>query len=327
MAALLLRALVLSALGAWARTTPRFRKVVPHKVAAPNHVLRVCNAFPSFDNLTVVRKSQLLTGAEPMQYKTCRDLNGSHLLEGDELQMDIGAGVSHTFEIGELPKRDSLLVLVVYRHLRSFMDMSFHSHVFEKWTDGSAQLAVMDTYDGSSSLSLRIAHDVGIDEAHGVGGSEELKYNNVVAVNAGDYRISLQGKESESKESKIKDLVDFVGLANQTYIVLRVGGVNSTAKGSDVNAFPEELMVFPQSRHRDLKDGHRKGFERELQRHVKPAVDAAKKVVDRAKQAMSPASGSMVAHSGTARAQAMPWLSVLGLLMTLASPTRVQHVV
>jgi len=278
------RALVLLAIGATASKIPSFSRRRYVEVAPadlPKYVLRICNAYPSPENLTVVRRSRRLEGFEPMQYKTCRDLNGIHLTDGDELEVDIGT-ISHTFQIGELPKRDAMLLLVVYRHLRSFMDMAFHSHIFEKIGDDSVQLAAIDTYDGTSSLTPRIAHDVGVKQSHGVGGSAELKFDSINEVNPGDYRIALQGKESDMES--MKDIVEFVAVPNQTYIVLRIGALK--AEGS--HAFPEELLVFPHSQHQDLKEGNslKNKIERELQRQAEPIVDKAEEVIKRAKQAV-----------------------------------------
>jgi hypothetical protein len=195
-----------------------------------NHQLRVCNAFPNSQTLDVFKASEKLTKDAPMQYKTCADFS-SPLRAGDKLDFHIADVTDGTFSVAELPKSDAVLLLVVHLHDQHSTAMSFESHVFGE--NHNAQVAVIDTYRGTAKANPWIR-----DEAAGnLSRSEQLRYNSVVAVNAGKYDVALDDEEGVERARS-----DLVALDRGAYVVLRTG--SETQFGE---RFPEELLVFPQS--------------------------------------------------------------------------------
>merc|ERR1719188_2015396 len=70
--------------------------------------------------------------------------------------------------------------------------------------------------------------------------SEDLRYDSVVAVSPGRYEVALAGQAAHTS---------LVALDHESYVVLRVGSEDKRG------AFPEELVVFPQSDAHSLPSG------------------------------------------------------------------------
>lgn len=207
-----------------------------------DHHLRVCNAYPSTTGLFITNGKEDLT-SDDMPYKSCKDFK-TKLSSGDKLNFKIGATSEGTFSIAELPKTDSVLLLVAHRHDPNSTSLMFESHVFADLAN--AQVAVIDTYKGHSRAVPRIMDEELPPATQGSKTallsthhrSEELHYNSVVAVQPGRYEVALAGEDGETTSQK-----ELVALKRESYVVLRTG---VEARQED-QSFPEELVVFPES--------------------------------------------------------------------------------
>merc|ERR1719291_756432 len=88
-----------------------------------------------------------------MPYKKCGEFTPS-LKDGDKIDFKVGDSSAGSFSVSELPGNDAVLVLVIYRHDTLSTAVSFESHVFANLIN--AQIAVLDTYKGSTKASLTI---------------------------------------------------------------------------------------------------------------------------------------------------------------------------
>ncbi|CAE7258596.1 unnamed protein product [Symbiodinium natans] len=198
--------------------------------------LRVCNAFPSSEPLSVAWRETILTGDEPLSYKACRDVPLSSAMKaGERLHIGLRNGPSNTFQLSDLPKSASLLLLVCFRQGKNSLDLQFRSHAFEPVQNESVPVAVLDTYDGPEKSEVRIGRDMEVN----AGGGEQLWYDSVVSVSPGSYRLWLRSEDAT------KDDLRFAASTSSTYVVIRVGG--EAHESSEGMEFPQELMIFPKS--------------------------------------------------------------------------------
>lgn len=203
-----------------------------------NHRIRICNAYPFAGSLSVTRgKDESLTGNEPLPYKACKDFVSS-LKAGDKLNFKIGDAGAGTFAVADLPNSDAMLLLVVHRHDIRSTSVSFESHVFANLK--SAQVAIIDTYKGSTKAIPRIM-DAPVQGAPinlaAKSRSEELSFDSVVAVNPGKYEIVFSGADGMQTSKG-----ELVALDKEIYVVLRTG-----VEADKGQAYPQELVVFPMS--------------------------------------------------------------------------------
>eukprot|EP00434_Breviolum_minutum_P034790 symbB.v1.2.030796.t1/scaffold3510.1/size55064/6 len=207
------------------------RDQVVRKPSTTVRTLRVCHAFPSDEPMSVAWRDMVLTTDEPLKYKTCKNLPAPQALKaGEELHIGLRNGPSNTFQISELPEGpDGTLLLVCFRQGRNTLDLQFQSHVFAPIQNGSAQVAIMDTYDGPVKSEQPELH-VGRAGEVNAGGGELVSFDSIVKVNPGDYKLWL-------------DEVGFEVAALSSYVVLRVGG--EAHESSEGKEFKEELVVFP----------------------------------------------------------------------------------
>lgn len=188
--------------------------------------LRICNAYPYAGALDVFNGKTKLTQM-PMEYKFCGDF-ATPLGVGDKLKFKVGDASAGTFTISDLPNNDAVLLIVIQRHDTLSNAVSFQSHVFANLLN--AQIAVIDTYkhDGKSNGHAEIS-----DGKHR---QEKLKFNSVVAVNPGEYTVSLiDGKKNEGDSS-------LVALNRESYVVIRTG-----VAARQGPSYPEELIIYPSS--------------------------------------------------------------------------------
>lgn len=195
--------------------------------AAPEfkHRLRVCNAYPYNDAVDVYRGREKLTKL-PMAYKMCGDF-ASQLLAGDKLKFMVGDNSAGTFTISDLPNNDAVLLLVIHRHDTLSTAVAFKSHVFANLLN--AQVAVIDAFKGRSRGTAEI-HD-------GSARREKLKYNSVVAMNPGEYKVDLV--DAGGKDQVIEDLV---ALNRESYVIIRTG-----VDSEQGPQYPQDLIVYPMS--------------------------------------------------------------------------------
>lgn len=204
------------------------------KAVTFKHRLRACNAYPYAAPLDVFKnKVDKLTADEPLPYKTCREFNFP-LKAGDKLKFKVGDANAGVFSVSDLPNTDAVLLLVIHRHDTLTNAVSFESHVFAKLLN--AQLAVIDTYKGSEKAGIRIMDAKSGDDKNTRG--EDLHYNSVVAVNAGDYEVVLKGMDGKTKSK-----TSLVAVNKESYVILRVG-----VEAQQGQSYPQEVVVSPHSK-------------------------------------------------------------------------------
>lgn len=191
--------------------------------------LRVCNAYAYEGSLDVFRgKEEKLTDSQPMNYRSCRDFEPP-LHEGDKLDFRIGEASAGTFSVADLPESDAVLLLVIHRHDVYSTAVSFESHVFAHVEN--SQVAVIDTFKGGARSTPEIMDFIGGKRR------EVLRYDSVLAVHPGEYKVQLAGQDGQAvAESKL------VALNHECYVVLRAG-----IEAHQGTPFPQELIIFPQS--------------------------------------------------------------------------------
>jgi len=200
------------------------------------HRLRVCNAYPFSAALDVMKGTTKLTD-QAMKYKSCEDFLAP-LKAGDKLEFKIGDASAGTFAVQDLPNNDAVLLLIIHRHDQVSTAVSFESHVFANLMN--AQVAVIDTYKGSSQSSPKIKD---VADATKQSRSEELRYSSIVAVNPGVYEVELDGADG-----KVASKSQLVALNRESYVVIRTG-----VESKNGASFPQELMIFPNSDPATLK--------------------------------------------------------------------------
>merc|ERR1740130_2486377 len=175
-------------------------------------------------------KEKLTT--EAMPYKKCGQF-APPLKDGDKLDFKVGDSSAGTFSVSGLPQNDAVLVLIIHRHDPLSTAVSFESHVFSSLLN--TQVAVIDTYKGSAVGVMHIQDKrtkEGVEKR-----AEELRYDSVMAVNQGAYEIALKGKDGETTAKHA-----LVAVNRESYLLIRCG-----VEAQQGPAFPQELMVFPES--------------------------------------------------------------------------------
>lgn len=200
-----------------------------------NHRLRVCNAYPYAAPLELYQGKNKLTDS-PMPYKSCQEFKAP-IKAGDKLEFRVGDSSAGTFSVSDLPNNDAVLLLMIHRHDTLSTAVSFESHVFANLLN--AQIAVIDTYKGAEKASLKIQDASTSKTAR----EEDLRYDSVVAVNPGDYEVTLVGSEG-----KRINKASLIALNRESYVVMRVG-----VESQQGQAYPSELVVFPNSNPAMLK--------------------------------------------------------------------------
>lgn len=200
--------------------------------------LRVCNAYPYKYPLDVYVGKERLT-SQPLSYKVCGEFHPA-LKAGDKIDFKVSDSSAGSFSVSELPSNDAILVLIIYRHDTVSTGISFESHVFANLLN--AQVAVVDTYRGAAVATPRIQDVQPHHDQSSLQRSEVLRYNSVVAVNPGLYQVLLEGDDGKTKAQQ-----DLVALNRESYMVIRCG-----VEAQQGEAYPEELMVYPQSDRREL---------------------------------------------------------------------------
>eukprot|EP00408_Alexandrium_pacificum_P023943 CAMPEP_0171194104 /NCGR_PEP_ID=MMETSP0790-20130122/20719_1 /TAXON_ID=2925 /ORGANISM="Alexandrium catenella, Strain OF101" /LENGTH=317 /DNA_ID=CAMNT_0011659295 /DNA_START=57 /DNA_END=1010 /DNA_ORIENTATION=+ len=226
-------------------------------------LLMVCNAYAYSRPLHIynMRSQQRLTGKEPLAYKECGDYS-VWLREGDQLDFRTTSGKSDEDakerEAGEhsvgifrawgLPKFTSSLLLVPHRQ-GSSMGIAFESHIFRELQN--TQLAVVDAYIGESSGRIRIAdaRDMTFNGSFTTmnkhrGNMEDLNYNSVIALNAGDYQLVLM----DSAGGPVSALnLTVAEKSKQKFVVMRIGADEDLHnKVGNATALPQELFLHQQ---------------------------------------------------------------------------------
>lgn len=193
------------------------------------HRLRACNSYPYAAPLELYQGRNKLT-TTPLPYKSCQDFTAP-LKAGDKLEFRVGDANAGTFSVSDLPNNDAVLLLLIHRHDTLSTAVSFESHVFANLLN--AQIAVIDTYKGSEKSTLKIQDTATSKNSR----SEDLRYDSVVAVNPGEYEVTLVDADGKSRNK-----APLTALNRESYVVMRVG-----VEAQQGQAYPQELVVFPKS--------------------------------------------------------------------------------
>jgi len=224
-----------------------------------SHRLRVCNAYPHAEGLDVYVGKQIVS-SKPLVYKACSEFQPS-LKAGDVIDFKTKETEFAAFTVSALPENDAVLLLTLFRQSVSTMAVEFESHVFANLQN--AQVAVVNAYRGNSVATAHI-EDMK-DESAPPGRTtraEDLRYDTVMAVTPGRYKVSLLAAGGVAKGS-----AELVALNGESYAVVRCG-IEATMGTS----YPQELLVYPLSDPAVL--GHQSAAARKpfLLAHVAAAV-------------------------------------------------------
>lgn len=211
-------------------------EVISTPAKAKQH-LRICNAYAMTDSLqvTFVRVNENL-GEIP--YADCKDFD-LLLQETDQFDFAMAKNTVGTFAVSGLPSGSRTLLLIVSKKPGNLLGTSFKSHAFMEDESGSSQVAVIDTFRGSSKSSPKVQIRRRVEaESNTTHKPEDLALDSVVAIAPGKYSLDLTGGVTLNMTET------FNAAPQRNYVVMRVGD------GSDKDnkdAFPERLVVFPQT--------------------------------------------------------------------------------
>lgn len=198
--------------------------------------LIICNAYAHNGSMIVtnLRSDYVLTQAHPLAYQSCRSFKPT-LQEGDRLDFKSGNLSVGVFRATSLPKSADALMLIPHRRAISSQAVAFQSHAFDARV--GPQIAVVDAYRGKEISKVRIM-DVINDKASTPERAEDLRFNSVVSLAPGKYKVLLEGSDGKEVSSSMLSIAD----ADAKYVVMRTG-VGSDVKDKK-SAFPQELVVF-----------------------------------------------------------------------------------
>lgn len=209
--------------------------------------LLVCNAYASHTPMEVQKNGQDVLHEAAIPFGTCRDLPIA-VLAKDKLDfLDKGAGVQGTFEVGDLPESDAVLLLVLQKRDHRSPLISFQSFAFPMNHDNSeANLAVID-----ASVELPRAHlevtDVPGADPKAQTRTEELSFNRIYALESGTYSLAvLEEGEDAPKPAAKNGLSLSVRQATQTEVHLN-GEENYVVIRAVNLEGQQSLLAFPRS--------------------------------------------------------------------------------
>lgn len=189
-----------------------------------NQRLLVCNAYTSKSAVRVTKNDQpLMEGDEPLGFQQCRYTPAS-VLAKDKIDFVLAdAGIEGTFEVGELPQTDSVLLLVLQKRDARTPLMAFQSFAFPQNSGrGDAHVAVIDATSDNSKAHLKVA-DHPLDGSSPL--TEELSFNRIYSLAQGQYNMAVDTSKQDLELYGGKD-----------YVLLRTGG-------SELGA--QSLVAFP----------------------------------------------------------------------------------
>lgn len=172
----------------------------------------VCNAYASDSPAKVTKNGETLKGAGSLGFQDCQ-YTEANVLPKDKVDFEIeSAGIKGTFEVGDLPESDSVLLLVVQKRDAHSSLMAFQSFAFPMNPKSEeAHIAVIDASTNLPKEHLKIMDSRKNPKQNPV--QEELMFNRIYALDSGVYQVTLGGIKPEvlALESK-KD-----------YVLLRTG--------------------------------------------------------------------------------------------------------
>jgi len=208
--------------------------------------LLLCNAYPSESPVTAQLNGKDVLGGGDVKgsiaFQECR-YTPSKVQAQDRLDFDLrDAEVRGTFEVGDLPNSDAVLLLVLEKRDASPM-MSFKSFAFPS-AEGrdDAQLAIINTFKGNmTEPHLEVEdHVVSAPATKGKktppSRSEWLNFNSVYSVEPGSYDMRVADRGAGKAGRAPKDL----RLAKGTnYVVLRTAESGAPDSGDALIVYPE----------------------------------------------------------------------------------------
>lgn len=206
------------------------------------HHMTVCNAYHSTAPLEITHVDQhiSLTKDKPLKYKECQEFT-LPLGEGNRLDFKSNGQDVGTFHATSMPKASTSLLLIPRHREGSSRALAFDSHAFADLK--SPQIAVVDAYHGKQATTVNIIENLDETEAGQTPLAEALRYNSVVAVAPGKYNVALL----ESGATSNFTAMPLHAGTRSKCVVMRVGGGIH-----DGVAFPQELVVFPNSAFRQF---------------------------------------------------------------------------
>jgi len=200
--------------------------------------LLICNAYPSDSPVVVHRNTRenIVDAEHALGFKECRYMT-NRVQKRDRIHFSLrDVEVEGTFEVGELPSTDALLLLVLEKRPET-QKVSFQSFAFPSSADAKdAQLAVINTFSGNaSSPHLKMQDHIAEKEQQTITKrTEKLNFNRVYSVEAGGYDVSITDESDTALELSTRRNLNLA--RNSNYVILRTGGDN----------FKESLIVFPE---------------------------------------------------------------------------------
>jgi len=204
--------------------------------------LLLCNAYPSTSPMEVHQDGKALaSGHGAIAFSECRYLT-TRVKSHDKLDLTLQSQELHgTFEVGELPSTDAVLLLVPERRPNSTV-MNFQSFAFPTSTNNKdAQLAIIDTLkDNGTAAHLQVEdHIAGKEERTVSKRIEQLNFDRVYSVEEGEYDASVAERRSAEGPPRQGQRKLLKLRKNEHYVVLRTG--------DERGKFPESLVVFPET--------------------------------------------------------------------------------
>mmetsp|Transcript_58806 Transcript_58806/g.140192 ORF Transcript_58806/g.140192 Transcript_58806/m.140192 type:complete len:284 (-) Transcript_58806:102-953(-) len=220
-------------------------KTVDDSVVKPlqfRQSLLICNAYPNEEPAIVSKNGKELElegDVSEVGYGHCSYSKG-HVETNDKLDFVLrGTETQGTFEIGELPQSDSVLLLVFQRRDAKTSLVGFQSFAFPM--DGEeqgAQLAIIDAFKGNSSRpSLRVEDHIKDTQDKAIAKrSEVLSFNRVYSVEPGSYDAFVEVRNHEEATFLANTTKRFCNLhKNTNYVIMRLGDATHQ----------QSLLVFP----------------------------------------------------------------------------------
>mmetsp|Transcript_57600 Transcript_57600/g.106465 ORF Transcript_57600/g.106465 Transcript_57600/m.106465 type:complete len:286 (-) Transcript_57600:42-899(-) len=204
--------------------------------------LLICNAYPHEEPAIVSKNGKELEmdgDVTEVGYGHCAYAK-DHVESSDKLDFLLrGTETQGTFEIGELPQSDSVLLLVLERRDAHTSLVGFQSFAFPIHSeDQGAQLAIIDAFKGNSSKPLlRMEDHITVKQDKAIAKrSEVLSFNHVYSVEPGTYDafVEVHNKEEAHFLANATKRIAHLG-KNANYVIMRMGDATHQ----------QSLLVFP----------------------------------------------------------------------------------
>merc|ERR1719158_419153 len=207
---------------------PRGSLVKPLKL---NQRLMLCNAYPSKAAVAVSKNSEPIVGGG-LAFQQCT-YAPANVLSKDKLDFMLSdAGIEGTFEVGELPQTDSVLLLVLQKRDAHSPLMAFQSFAFPLNSGRQeAHVAVIDASPAGGKAHLKISDHPARQGEKAL--TEELSFNRIYALEQGQYDVSVlaKGRQEQSEEIQL--------LGAKDYVLLRTGAEDGA---QNLVAFPRDQI-------------------------------------------------------------------------------------